>query len=753
MASAADMRTNVHRFRIRRSSISDPHADPSSTSSSAPLRRRSASPPTGNGTSIVNSVASSNEGPLSAERPGPSDGLPSAKAAREIPACDRCRHFKKKCSRTFPICTLCANAGSKCSLSTPVDSTAAQTHHLRARVEWLSSFINKHVPVGPTGIASIDTGTDLSSFVDHSRRSNAASDTSQGALPTTPSLAAPLQRHAPSRPFDPLEGVRHVSSHATPPGGNDPLSQTPSIFSSPGRPGLAAASTIGTPGLPPDAAARRFVDAYFRNVNRAYPFANRDKVLRDLEALGETAMGQRDADSTVLYLIMAIGCTSLERAGQVPKDTASKFEVPYAEIIQECLAKEDTESIQVLVLLSLYSLFDPHGASAWSMAGIASRHAMLLGLSRRASEDKSLAAVELELRHRLFWSIFVLDRMMAVSMGLPVALIDDNMDVPLPGLTIEEFASPERQQFASTLQTNRHVIQLRQLEGRILTLIHHRRRSDIASLSQADRRAILHDLRTDIEAWYSSGSLVSPMEADNIPIHNSITWLSARYYHLLILLHYPCHFNSFASSVSATELLRFAQKHLQSTSALLQQRQLPFNRITLCRIFPVGLVLIHGFIACEAEGSPFPARDEVAVVVSILEAFPSGWVNAHKAANIFRQFMTLTTSPPSYGPMHFQTTMLGNGPLDAARESTQAMLRPILTNLLGLMQEVLGKATCYAFHEMPDSRGGFAGFSGPLSSFSPPGPSRSLGGSMSGLTPGAEGAMDYNWSSLEMGFL
>ncbi|EEY16845.1 STB5 [Verticillium alfalfae VaMs.102] len=621
MASAADMQTNVHRFRIRRSSISDPHADPSSTLSSAPL-------PT-----------------------------------------------TKKCSRTFPICTLCANAGSRCSLSTPFDSTAAQTHHLRARVEWLSSFINKHVPVGPTGIASIDTGTDLSSFVDHSRRSNAASDTSQGVLPTTPSLAAPLQRHASSRPFDPLEGVRHVSSHATPPGGNDPLSQPPSIFSSPGRPGLAAAPTIGTPGLPPDAAARRFVDAYFRNVNRAYPFANRDKVLRDLEALGETAMGQRDA--------------GLDRA--------------------ECLAKEDTESIQVLVLLSLYSLFDPHGASAWSMAGIASRHAMLLGLSRRASEDKSLAAVELELRHRLFWSIFVLDRMMAVSMGLPVALIDDNMDVPLPGLTIEEFASPERQQFASTLQTNRHVIQLRQLEGRILTLIHHRRRSDIASLSQADRRAILHDLRTDIEAWYSSGSLVSPMEADNIPIHNSITWLSARYYHLLILLHYPCHFNSFASSVSATELLRFAQKHLQSTSALLQQRQLPFNRITLCRIFPVGLVLIHGFIACEAEGSPFPARDEIAVVVSILEAFPSGWVNAHKAANIFRQFMTLTTSPPSYGPMHFQTTMLGNGPLNAARESTQAMLRPILTNLLNLMQEVLGKATCYAFHEMPDSRGGFAG--------------------------------------------
>ncbi|TEA20437.1 Protein STB5 [Colletotrichum sidae] len=548
----------------------------------------------------------------------------------------------------------------------------------------------------------------------------------------------------------------------------------------------SSSSSSASTSLPRDAIARRFVDAYFRNVNRAYPFVNRAKVLRDLEQLGESSKRHnRDRDTTLLYLIMAIGCTTLQRAGQLPNDASSRFEVAYADIIQECLVRADLESVQILVLVALYSLFDPRGISTWSIAGIVSRQAMLLGLSRRSTEDRSLSAMDVELRHRLFWSIYVLDRMMAISLGLPVALIDDNMDVPLPGLTIDEFASPDRQHFASVLQTNRHVIQLRQLEDRILRQIHTRRQADVAALSHPDRRAVVHDIRSDIENWYSNGCLVSPLEPDNVPIHNSVTWLSARYYHLLLLLHYPCHFNSSPGSlVSAVELLRFAQKHLQSTSVLLQQRQLPLNRVTLCRLFPVGLVLIHSFIACAAECTSFSARDEVAVIVSILEAFPDGWVQARQAAHVFRQFMGLVSGVPNngYTTLHFPSSggggggggagggggsssggsggnanMYGGGgggQLTSSRESYQAMVRPIITGLVALMQEVLGRSTCYAFHEWPDACAGQppagAGFRN-QNAFSPTGPT---GPTRHSAAAGSDdAAMDYGWGSLELGFL
>ncbi|KAL1904234.1 Rac GTPase-activating protein BCR/ABR [Sporothrix stenoceras] len=149
---------------------------------------------------------------------------------------------------------------------------------------------------------------------------------------------------------------------------------------------VTCASDASSTTLPQDALARRLVDAYFRNVNRAYPFVDREKVLRDLEMAaddGDAASGS-GSGATLLYLIMAIGCTTLQRAGQISSDVAAKFHVNYTEILQECFGREeDVESVQILVLLALYSFFDPNGASAWSIVGMVSRQAILLGLSRR----------------------------------------------------------------------------------------------------------------------------------------------------------------------------------------------------------------------------------------------------------------------------------------------------------------------------------------------------------------------------------
>ncbi|KAI1498035.1 fungal-specific transcription factor domain-containing protein [Biscogniauxia marginata] len=726
---SSDMKSSIHRFRVSRTSPSLGDTMPP-----APLNRpRSASPDSG------------------AEKP-----LRPASKPKSIPACDRCRSFKKKCSRTFPVCSLCASAGQKCSFSTPASSSAAQTHHLRMRVEWLSQYINQNLPVGLTNIEAIETGTDLTELLQD------ASPTAHGI----PNVGSPVSAPQGARDSLSLPNGHSIVDHHSIEVNTDDRSVSSRSHHSVIQASVETAeersvesvslgpSLPSTRRLPPDAAARRFVDAYFRNVNRAYPFVDRNKVLSDLETFGDFAKRRRDADSTLLYLIMAIGCTTLQRAGQIPSDTVSKFEVAYSDIIQECLCREGIESIQILVLLALYSLFDPAGASAWSIVGIVSRQAMLLGLTRRASDEKSLSATEVELRHRLFWSIYVLDRMMATSLGLPVALTDENTDVPLPGLTVDEFASPDRTQFALVLQTSRHVIQLRQMEGRILQQVHFRKQSEVSSLTHPDRRAIIQDIRAEVENWYSNGCLVSPLEHDNIPIHNSITWLSARYYFLLLLLHYPSHFNAFGPVISRAELLRFAQKHLQSTSALFQQRQLPLNRVTLCRLFPVGLVLMYTFMTNAADCSPFPARDEVAMLVNILESFPDGWVHAHQAAHIFRQFLATIGAVSSYGPLHFSQSSYGQ--LGGPKDNYQNVLKPHMASLLILMQDILGKASCYRFLEIPDERDisecGMPSVGQQLVS-SPQGAGRNSMANTTSVGGSEDVVMNYGWGPLELDFL
>lgn len=614
-------------------------------------------------------------------------------------------------------------------------------------MEWLTSYFNQALPLGAPAIETIETGADLTELVQWIANTAALS---QGHSPgsaissTQNVLLQGNQLMVDHRNLDPgIDGQsrRHSSVH------QPVIHQSTEAF---GRTSHSAATDGGhvlNQRLPPNAAARRFVDAYFRNVNRAYPFVDRNKVLHDLETLGDFPKRNQDADSTLLYLIMAIGCTTLQRAGQIPADMSSKFEVSYPDIIQECLSREGIESIQILVLLSLYSLFDPTAPSAWSLVGIAARQAMLFGLTRRTPEGRSISPTEIELRHRLLWSVYVLDRMMATSLGLPAALTDENLDVPLPGLTVDEFASPERSQFASILQTSRHVIMLRQIEGRILDQVHLLKQSKISTLNHADRRSIVQDIRADIENWYSNGCLVSPLEPDNVPIHNSITWLSARYYYLLVLLYYPSHFNSAGSVVSKAEVLRFAQKHIQSTSVLFQQRQLPLNRVTLFRTFPIGLVLIHGFMACAAECAPYPAREEVTMLINILEAFSDGWTHARQASQILRQFITIVNSGPG-DYLQFPNNAFVGGQMSNSRESALiSMVRPMMTSFTELMQEALGRITCYSMLEVAEERP-----SGRMGSFASHSSANGTGrGSMASVSAGVAGGdgseMDYGWSA------
>ncbi|KAI8721229.1 Zn(2)-C6 fungal-type domain-containing protein [Fusarium sp. LHS14.1] len=477
-------------------------------------------------------------------------------------------------------------------------------------------------------------------------------------------------------------------------------------------------SFVAGHGLPTDAAARRFVDAYFRNVNGAYPFVNQAKILENLETLGDLAQRLRDSQSTLLYLVMSIGCTTLERASRVPRDTAKQFKVAYAEIIQECVCRDSIESVQILMVLALYSLFDPAGALVYSIVGIAARQAITIGLARRPADENTYPPAETELRHRLYWSIYALDRMMAVSQGLPVAL-PDNADVPFLGLTVEEFASGERITYARRLQTSRHGIQLRQLEGRILEQIHFRKEADIAELTPLDRRATLSSLRATIEDWHSQGCLMSPIGGDNTTIHSSTTWLSARYYYLLLLLYYPNHFNSSTEAVSRQELQQFAQRQLQATSALFQQQQLPLNCNTLYRLMPICLVLMYDFVAiCRSVNwtsqstFPFLARDEVAVALSVLEAFPKEWSLAHQAADVVRQFagvisggMAAFFSDDAVFPLGATrgatTSENAAGEVYGGKESLPVLMKPCIARMTCLMQEMMGKSTCFQFIEYP----------------------------------------------------
>lgn len=347
-------------------------------------------------------------------------------------------------------------------------------------------------------------------------------------------------------------------------------------------------------------------------------------------------------------------------------------------------------SMQILLLLALYSLFDPQSPPTWSIVGILTRQITTQGLNYNVISVNDAASWGVEFRRRLFWSTFILDRMMAVSVGQAPGFVGEHSDVPLPAVTIEEFASPGRARFASVLQTNRHIIELRRLEGEIMTAIHLRSPVDMTNLTVAARSAIIRQLRTEIENWYSSGSLISKPQPDNVPIHSTITWMNARYYHLLILLHYPCPFNAYSQDTSFADLQKYARKSIQYNRVLFTYRQLPLNLITLNRLIITCLVLVY----CFASDSPvhFHANDEVQQCITLLQAFPERWTYAHQLAALMAEFTTLLLASQS---PHF--TMLQNSSLAMAsgQPPNKAWLLSLQQQLIELLRGALCKSTCY----------------------------------------------------------
>ncbi|EGG08218.1 uncharacterized protein MELLADRAFT_62034 [Melampsora larici-populina 98AG31] len=89
-------------------------------------------------------------------------------------------------------------------------------------------------------------------------------------------------------------------------------------------------------------------------------------------------------------------------------------------------------TIQALLFLAMYSFRSEKGLSAWHLSGLAIRTALELGLHRKTPRNKTKHPWEEETRKRVWWSVYCLERTIALQLGRPIAIQDKDIDIPLP---------------------------------------------------------------------------------------------------------------------------------------------------------------------------------------------------------------------------------------------------------------------------------------------------------------------------------
>jgi hypothetical protein len=97
--------------------------------------------------------------------------------------------------------------------------------------------------------------------------------------------------------------------------------------------------------------------------------------------------------------------------------------------LDEILQFHDIRSIITLLLLAIYCLRAPGGPGAWTYIGLAMRICIDLGLHRRTRKER--LDVETEMRKRIFWTCYFLDRQVSIVLGRPFSILDHDLDLPV----------------------------------------------------------------------------------------------------------------------------------------------------------------------------------------------------------------------------------------------------------------------------------------------------------------------------------
>lgn len=129
--------------------------------------------------------------------------------------------------------------------------------------------------------------------------------------------------------------------------------------------------------------------------------------------------------------------------------------------------------------------------SAYSYAGMALRLCLTLGLHHNVPEGYAISAVEREHRIRVWWSVYIIDRMTSSKLGHPVTVQDSDIDVDLPSM--ENLTPSEQEEFSDPSHLIAHV-KLARISGDIISDIYGRSSQTKAFVQSVQK--ILRSLRT-----------------------------------------------------------------------------------------------------------------------------------------------------------------------------------------------------------------------------------------------------------------
>ncbi|KAK0638023.1 putative transcriptional regulatory protein C3C7.04 [Lasiodiplodia hormozganensis] len=183
---------------------------------------------------------------------------------------------------------------------------------------------------------------------------------------------------------------------------------------------------------PSPSRARFLIGAALNYVSRCYCLVRRSSVMEGLEQSIRDPTWGNPLLHCKFWALFAVGELCSTRSVGTQGFPGIAFFSQSLKVLGLLDELPGLDSIELLLLISFYSMALHRRYSAYILAGTAMRSAIVAGLHLNVPESQLPDPGVREHRKRLFWIAYIFDRMWASKLGHPPAIQDDDIGVDLP---------------------------------------------------------------------------------------------------------------------------------------------------------------------------------------------------------------------------------------------------------------------------------------------------------------------------------
>lgn len=359
---------------------------------------------------------------------------------------------------------------------------------------------------------------------------------------------------------------------------------------------------LASVALPEANYMRQLVHFYFAHSHTLYPIIDQAEFASFVDQIcaePHSEPAQSPLSSFRLWMVLAIASTTYSSVTLADESESMVYYDKAMLYFESALGFDEIATLEVLALQVSYSFFNQLGPNTWFLVGLAARMAAGMGLHASSSYGACSFAVA-QRRKRIFFSIYMMDRVVSIALGRPFALHDDDIDVD-PFLDTDDLVNPGIQDISllnnfrpSALAVPLHILALRRIASKIVKKVYSTQ--EAKRMNQEECDAIVHSLHKELLEWRRNMPFPLPDIHPNVPQLSS-SWYDFNFYTHLAMLYRPSPLFPTLDASRIKILREAASMSIRQAINIHRQQRLAYNWLNLLAIFTSTISLIYAVTA------------------------------------------------------------------------------------------------------------------------------------------------------------